>query len=216
MTGETVEGAVESALRLAGFSDAGHDTKMQLAAYAREVGAWSGRVHLVGRERLRSNLGLLVLDSLLLLRVGEGAGLRMGRAADIGSGAGFPGVVWKIVRPNLDMTFFERRLKPQLFLERVKAFLGLGGVNIVGADAAEYGQPGVFDVVVSKAAGRLSQMLPIAERLLGPDGGYITIKGDAWRSEIPSIRRGAMLLDSVTELAESRGAALIFRKKPVA
>jgi 16S rRNA (guanine527-N7)-methyltransferase len=171
-------------------------------------------VHLVGKGRLGSSLALLAFDSLALLGAVEARGIAAARAADIGSGAGFPGLVWKIVRPRMEMTLFERRLKPQVFLERTVIKLGLSGIAVVGEDAAYAAEAGAFDLVASKAAGRLDEMLPLAERLLAPGGAYATLKGCAWEGEMPELIQSAMKLEAAVELPEGRGAALIFRKSP--
>jgi 16S rRNA (guanine527-N7)-methyltransferase len=212
MTGGNIEALVESALRRAGTLAMELESRERLVEYAKQVDSWSERVHLVGKGRQGANLGLLVLDSLLLLGLAEEWGLRMRKVADIGSGAGFPGVVWKIVRPGLGVTLFERKTKPQLFLERIVAGLGLDGVEVFGGDAAGYAGPEAFDIVVSKAAGRLGEILPLAERLLGPHGAYLTVKGRSWESEVRDAPKGAMQFESARELPERRGAALLFRK----
>jgi len=216
MTGERTEERVGSALRKAGYGALAPGAREKLESYIGEVGAWSERIHLVGRSRLGGNLGLLVLDSLLLLRTAEESALPLHRVADIGSGAGFPGVVWKILRPDLEMTLFERRLKPALFLERIVTLVGLEGARVVGGDASNCREAGSFDLVVSKAAGRLEAILPLAELLLRTDGAYITIKGRSWESEIPEPPQGAMRFEAAANLPEKRGTAILFRKKPTA
>jgi len=216
MTGEGTEERVGSALRKAGYGALAPGAREKLESYIGEVGAWSERIHLVGRSRLGGNLGLLVLDSLLLLRTAEESALPLHRVADIGSGAGFPGVVWKILRPDLEMTLFERRLKPALFLERIVTLVGLEGARVVGGDASNCREAGSFDLVVSKAAGRLAAILPLAELLLRTDGAYITIKGRSWESEIPEPPQGAMRFEAAANLPEKRGTAILFRKKPSA
>ena len=216
MTGEGTEERVGSALRKAGYGALAPGAREKLESYIGEVGAWSERIHLVGRSRLGGNLGLLVLDSLLLLRTAEESALPLHRVADIGSGAGFPGVVWKILRPDLEMTLFERRLKPALFLERIVTLVGLEGARVVGGDASNCREAGSFDLVVSKAAGRLEAILPLAELLLRTDGAYITIKGRSWESEIPEPPQGAMRFEAAANLPEKRGTAILFRKKPSA
>jgi 16S rRNA (guanine527-N7)-methyltransferase len=203
-----------SALRRAGFEGAAPETSEALAKYVQEVDYWSGKMHLVGKGSLGISLELLVLDSLSLLNAVESSGIGACKAADIGSGAGFPGLVWKIVRPSMEMTLFERRLKPQLFLERTVATLRLSGIAVVGGDAANCAEAGSFGIVASKAAGRLDKMLPIAERLLAPGGVYATLKGRAWKGELPEASRSSMKLESAIELPEKRGAAVIFRKNP--
>jgi len=212
MDGKDMRELAESALGRAGIAAASPEAGRRLALYLKEVDYWSGKIHLVGKGRLGSSLELLVFDSLALLKAAEERGLAAGRVADIGSGAGFPGLVWKIVRPGLDLTLFERRLKPQLFLERIVTQLGLEGIAVVGEDAAKCSETGAFDLVVSKAAGRLGDMLPLAGALLGSKGAYVTIKGGAWKSEMPERSRSAMHLEAAIELPEKRGTALIFRK----
>jgi 16S rRNA (guanine527-N7)-methyltransferase len=212
MTDTEIEAAIESAVRKAGTSNVSPETKKQLGEYLRQVDSWGERMHLVGKGRRGATLGLLLLDSFLLLRAAEENVPGARKAADIGSGAGFPGMVWKIVRPELGVTLFERKLKPQAFLERIAGSLRLDRIEIFGGDAADYDSPEIFDVVVSKAAGRLEGLLPIAERLLRNDGAYLTIKGSSWRSEVSGSGEGSIRFESATNLPENRGTALLFRK----
>jgi 16S rRNA (guanine527-N7)-methyltransferase len=142
----------ETALRRAGFGNEAPEALRQLSLYLQEVDFWNARMHLVGKGRFGTSLELLVFDSLTMLTAAGESGLAASRVADIGSGAGFPGVVWKIIRPRLDLTLFERRLKPQLFLERVVLRLGLKGITVFGEDAAKCKEAGAFDLVISKAA----------------------------------------------------------------
>ena len=209
---------IHSALRRAGAGEIATGTRERMDRYVEEVALWSDRMHLIGRGRMRRNLELLILDSLLLLKAAEESVLRRepGRAwrvADIGSGAGFPGIVWKILTPSIDVTLFERKMKPQLFLDRIISLLGLEGARVVGQDASTFKGPGAFDLAASKAAGRLDIILPLAEKLLIPGGAYVTIKGRAWRDELSEPGQGVMRLDSKRELPEKRGFALIFHKQ---
>lgn len=189
-----------------------------LFRFADEVARWSDRMHLVGKRNIAENVGALVLDSLHLLRFVEDAGgmrtegsERPGSIADIGSGAGFPGMVWKIVRPALDISLFERREKPSAFLERTIAALGLEGVRVIADEAAGFAEVRPFGLVVSKAAGRIEEMGPIAERMLGPGGVYVTIKGPGWREEIAGA--GGFRLESTKKLPKDRGTMIIMRKR---
>lgn len=192
-----------------------------LCRFAGEVARWSGRVHLVGRKHMEENITVLALDSLHLLRFAERArALQPGgdgsaaAVADIGSGAGFPGMVWKIVRPDVEMTLFERREKPALFIERVIAGLRLKGVRVVAADAEAFEAERPFDLVVSKASGRLGAIAPIAERILRVEGAYLTIKGKHWQREIAEPGGGVLAFESDAPLPHNRGSMLQFRKRP--
>jgi len=196
----------------------GDPVPARLERFAAEVARWARRTHLVGKTNIEENVMISLLDSLHLLRFAERSG-GIGTpgegviaAADIGSGAGFTGIVWAIARPDMAITLFERREKPNLFLGRTIRLLGLGGTAEVAGEAAGGNRAGRFDLVVSKAAGRLGEMLPIAAELLRPGGSYLTIKGEGWGGEMPEAPRGAMELESIEPLPKGRGTMLRLRK----
>jgi 16S rRNA (guanine(527)-N(7))-methyltransferase RsmG len=190
-----------------------------LERFAVEVERWARRTHLVGKSKIEENVMTSLLDSLHLLRFAERSedlavrGDRRITTADIGSGAGFPGIVWAIARPDMAITLFERREKPSLFLERTIRVLGLGETAEVSGEAVGGERAGRFDLVVSKAAGRFDEMLPIAGELLRPGGVYLTIKGEGWRDEMPGGQRCAMKLESVENLPGERGVMLRLRRE---
>lgn len=189
-----------------------------LGRFAGEVARWGSRTHLVGRSNLEENILISLLDSLHLLRFAERSGDlesitdRKRAVADIGSGAGFPGIAWAITRPDIDVILFERREKPRLFLERTVALLGIKGAVVVGGDARHYDRPGHFDLAISKAAGRFDAIMPIVEELLRAEGIYLTIKGDGWRDEVSSMGEGLVGVESVERLPDDRGSMLRLRR----
>jgi 16S rRNA (guanine(527)-N(7))-methyltransferase RsmG len=189
-----------------------------LARFAGEVRRWSSRTHLVGKSNIEENIMISLLDSLHLLRFTERSGDlerengSRSEVADIGSGAGFPGIVWAIARPDIDLTLFERREKPRLFLERTVTLLGLEGVVSVGGEAKESERAGRYDLVISKAAGRLDAIVPMAVELLSPGGAYLTIKGEGWKDELSGAAEGPMNLATSKKLPGGRGAMLRFRR----
>jgi 16S rRNA (guanine527-N7)-methyltransferase len=200
------------------MEDLGGAERLKLRDFVAEVSLWAGRIHLVGKARRAENIRMQLLDSLLLLAAAERAAPEAfeapgARLADIGSGAGFPGVVWKIARPRIEAVFFERRRKPHIFLERAIALLDLSGARASGEDAAAHPEAGSFGLAVSKAAGRLREMLPLAEMLLAPGGLYVTIKGASWEKELGPAVPGAMNFTGAVELPFDRGHALFFKRR---
>jgi 16S rRNA (guanine527-N7)-methyltransferase len=156
-----------------------------LREYVGELVKWGERIHLTGREDMEASISAQVSDSMAMLDLaGEG-----GLVADIGTGAGFPGVVWKIARPAWHIVLFERKERLAAFLGRTVALLGLKGIEVRGEDASFYTTERPFDVVTSKAAGRLGEIIPIAERFLRPGGLYVTVKGERWEAELEGSRR---------------------------
>lgn len=191
-----------------------------LERFAEEVERWSRRTHLVGKSRMEENIFVSMLDSLHLLQYAGRSGdlgrdgSRAATVGDIGAGAGFPGIVWAIACPGMEITLFERSEKPRLFLERTARLLGLGGSVAVEGEAAVSGRARRFDLVVSKAAGRWGTIAPIVEALMREGGIYLTIKGDGWEAEMADAREGSLEPASWQRLPGSRGSMLRMRRKP--
>jgi len=182
-----------------------------LAAFIEDVRMIGGKTHLVGKSNLESNIEAQIVDSAMMLEVFQEAGGARRRIADIGSGAGFPGIIWKVLNPELEITLMERKSKMAAFLSREIARLGLKDIYIYPGDAsmAEF-EP--FEAVVSKAAGKLNEIFPVAEKLLERDGIYITIKSPYWeKSRNRKDVQGMRLKENLSATTE-RGKILVFRK----
>ncbi|MFN3285452.1 MAG: 16S rRNA (guanine(527)-N(7))-methyltransferase RsmG [bacterium] len=133
---------------------------------------WNRRLDLVAPAAPDELLRAHVLDSLLLLatiRPPEG-----GAVADVGSGAGLPGVVWAVARPDLWVLLLEPRRKRAAFLERVALELKLANVQVEPVRAEEaaanpqYARR--FHVVVARAVAGPHRLLQLA-------GGLVTTGG---------------------------------------
>lgn len=107
---------------------------------------------------------------------------------DVGSGAGLPGLVLAIVRPDVAMTLVEPLLRRTSFLEEAVATLGLGNVTVVRARAEELHGHRDFDVVTSRAVAPLDRLgrwsLPLVRR----GGCMLAIKGSSAPAEVEAAR----------------------------
>jgi 16S rRNA (guanine527-N7)-methyltransferase len=104
--------------------------------------------------------------------------------ADIGSGAGLPGLVLAIRRPDLQVTLVEPLLRRTSFLEEVVEDLGLGQVDVVRGRAEELHESRTFDVVTSRAVAPLEKLLGWCLPLCGPAGVVLAMKGVSVDEEI--------------------------------
>jgi len=112
---------------------------------------------------------VLIAESLQLLRLlspGEKT-----TVADVGTGAGIPGIVLAIAEPALELTLFERSARKAAFLRIALAELGLAEVEVVQEDVSRLPQ-GLysFEVVVSRGAAPLPRLLGLAAKLLAEGG----------------------------------------------
>jgi 16S rRNA (guanine527-N7)-methyltransferase len=103
---------------------------------------------------------------------------------DVGSGAGLPGLVWALVRPDLRITLLEPLLRRATFLGEVVADLGLDARVEVRRGRAEEVAGGSYDVVTSRAVARLPQLLTWSLPLARTGGWVVALKGSGAAQEL--------------------------------
>lgn len=103
---------------------------------------------------------------------------------DIGSGAGLPGLVLAVARPDLTITLVEPLLRRTTFLDEVKSELGLERVEVVRARADALHGRRRFDVVTSRAVAPLERLLGWSMPLVEPHGALVAMKGSSVSEEI--------------------------------
>lgn len=119
------------------------------------------------------------------------------RIADIGSGAGLPGIPLAIARPDLEVVLIEPLLRRTTFLAEVVAGLGLDNVTVVRGRAEE---PAVrseyadLDAVASRAVAALDKLCRWSLPLLRPGGQMLAMKGERAELEVNECRRAMMSL----------------------
>lgn len=124
-----------------------------------------------------------------------------GRVIDVGTGAGFPGLVLKILRPELELTLLDSLDKRVGFLKNTCEKLGFADVNCVHARAEEAPKEyrGAFDTVTSRAVARLNLLSELCLPLVKKGGVFIAMKGPDCADELKEAERGIALLGGKTE-----------------
>ena len=99
---------------------------------------------------------------------------------DLGTGAGFPGMVLKIFYPEIKLTLLDSTQKKCNFLKKVTEELNLSDVTIINERAENYSKNNreIYDVVVSRAVAPLKQLLEYGVPLLKINGLFISMKGN--------------------------------------
>lgn len=116
-------------------------------------------------------------DSLTLTKI---INLDNQSLCDIGTGAGFPGMVLKIAFPNLQVTLIDATEKKCNFLKMVIDKLNLKNIEVINARAEEYSinNREIYDIVTSRAVAPLKHLLEYSIPLVKVKGTYIAMKSD--------------------------------------
>jgi 16S rRNA (guanine527-N7)-methyltransferase len=141
---------------------------------------------------IRDRPGMLrkhVLDSLSLQSY-----LRGERVADVGTGAGFPGLVLAIVNPQRRFVLIEATGKKARFVEQTTQRLGLSNVLIANSRAETYRPSELFDTVVARALSSLADFVAYAGHLCAPGGRLLAMKGKRPDDEIFALPRSFRVL----------------------
>jgi len=117
--------------------------------------------------------------------------------ADVGSGAGLPGLVWSIARPDLKVTLIEPLLRRTTFLTEAIDELGLANVSVVRARADEISD--AFDVVTARAVADLGRLVSWCLPLVRPGGVLLALKGESVSAEV-AMWTEAMRRDGATDI----------------
>ena len=159
----------------------------QLQRYADLVATHNRAVNLVSRKDVCRLWEHHILPSLIVLKMSE---IPDGAAVvDVGTGAGFPGIPLKIVRPDLRMALVDSIRKKTLFLYKAVEELALTGVKVYNERLEPGKVPGFlyqeFQVVLARAVTNIKALYSLAQPLLKENGLLLAWKGE---SDMPELK----------------------------
>ncbi len=171
----------------------------RLAEYANLLKAWNKKMNLTAITDDADIATKHFLDSLTALCTNR----VNGKVMDVGTGAGFPGLVLKIVKPELSMTLLDSLNKRITFLGNVCDELNIGGVELIHARAEDVGRNasyrGKFDTVVSRAVANLTVLSEWCIPFLKRGGYFLALKGPLAEQELKDARRAIKILGGEVE-----------------
>lgn len=148
----------------------------QLCQFGELLLEWNQRLNLTRITEPKEVILKHFIDSMVLSKFIEGKSF-----ADLGTGAGFPGIPLKILRPELKVVLMDSLKKRLKFLDIVIDRLALSGIKTVHARAEDFGRDthyrASFDTVSSRAVARLPVLLEYALPVLKVNGLFLAPKG---------------------------------------
>ena len=151
----------------------------QLRSYLDLLLRWNARMNLTAVRDAESIVTRHFGESLFAARkLMEGATT----LADVGSGAGFPGVPMKLFAPRVEVTLIESQNKKATFLREVVRTLELDGIEVFCGRAEQWGK--TAEVVTLRAVEQFARALPVAAKLVTPGGRLGLLIGAAQADEV--------------------------------
>lgn len=157
---------------------------------------WNGFMNLTAITEYDEVMKKHFIDSLSLIKAYDLSQER--KVIDIGTGAGFPGLVLKIAFPQLEITLLDSLNKRIQFLDAVIQNLSLTGVETVHGRAEDYAKPGklreCFDLAVSRAVSNLSTLSEYCLPFVKQGGYFISYKSEKISEEAEAAQNAIVLL----------------------
>lgn len=147
--------------------------------YAEALAADSDTLGLLGPREMPKLWTRHVLNSAVVAELVP-AGVRV---ADVGSGAGLPGIPMAIAQPQADFVLIEPMERRANWLQKQVTELGLSNVTVLRARAEEAEKAG-FDLVTARAVSALPKLIRMCVPLLKPGGALLALKGSKAQEEI--------------------------------
>ncbi len=154
----------------------------QLLTLLSELLEWNSRFNLTAIRNPAEMLSKHLLDSLSVHPYLHGR-----TVADIGTGAGFPGLPLAVVNPDRQFALIEATRKKARFVEHAVERLRLANVGVVNARAENHRPAARFDAVLARALGNLSEFVRVAGHLCAPRGKLLAMKGKPPHAEIDEV-----------------------------
>ena len=156
----------------------------QARSFAQTLAGDSDELGLLGPRELDKLWSRHILNSAVvaeLVRPGD-------KVADVGSGAGLPGIPMAIARPDADFVLIEPMERRSSWMLEVVEDLGLKNVRILRSRAEDVPEQD-FDIVTARAVAALDKLLKMCVPLLKPGGALIALKGSKAAEEIANSKK---------------------------
>lgn len=151
----------------------------QFAVYQKELLQWNAKTNLISEKSAQEIISRHFLDSLTALQFIE---KKNARIIDIGCGAGFPGLPLKIASADLHLYLLETNRKKVSFLKHIVRLLNLTHTFVLHERVENLlksvAWKDFFDILISRAAFKLPEMLPLGTFFLMPGGKLVALKGN--------------------------------------
>ena len=154
----------------------------KLLAYLELLAKWNQAYNLTGIKKKEDMLFLNILDSMVLAPYVDKA-----RIADVGTGAGLPGIPLAIYHPDKQFILIDSNSKKTRFIFQALVALGITNVTVVHSRVEDYASQPQVDIVTSRAFASLADFVQGCRHLLSQAGKFLAMKGQYPSLEIAEL-----------------------------
>lgn len=182
----------------AGLAELGLDSAIAtpLLAYLELLLRWNRTYNLTAVRDPLEMVDKHLLDSLVMHPYVDAIARAGGSLADLGTGAGLPGIPLAIAKPGLRVTLVESNGKKARFMREVARKLALADIEVAESRIEALDRPGDFDAITARALATLPLIIELGGHLLKPDGQLLAMKGVYPDAEIAALPSGWVLAQS--------------------
>ncbi len=186
----TLHTQLSEGMHALGYNPSIETTKLEtkLLKYLALIQKWNEVYNLTAIRNSETMLTHHIIDSLAVLPHIAGT-----KIADIGSGAGLPGIPIAIMKPDWQVTLIESNKKKTAFQQQAKIELELGNIKIIADRAENYHTNTQFNTIISRALSSLNEFIIMSAHLGGNErqnSRYVAMKASIVKQEINNLPDG--------------------------
>lgn len=215
---EQIQQAIENGARTLGLMPLSPEISTALVDYLLLLQKWNEKINLTAVRSLPEMITHHILDCLAVvpklsvLFQKQGASLNI---ADIGTGAGLPGLIIALILPQVTVTCIDAVEKKIAFVQQAIGLMKLQNCTALAARVQDLDEQ--WDVLTCRAYASMADMIATSGHLLREEGWIAAMKGPRLMKELAALPEGWHLLESVPlqvpGLNEERSLALVGRKQ---
>lgn len=157
----------------------------QFVSYLMLMSRWQETFNITSIKTPEAQITHHIMDALSIIPYLQG-----NRFIDVGTGAGIPGIILAIARPEYELTLLDAVGKKVRFLQQVKVSLKLSNVSLVHSRVEMYHPETLFDGVVTRAYSAINDMLLGTKHLCKQGGFFYAMKGQLPQDELAALPPG--------------------------
>ena len=166
----------------------------KLATLVELLAKWNNALNLTAIREIDKMVVLHILDSAVVSPLISDKGKNI---ADVGTGAGFPGLVLAILNPQKHFTLIDSVAKKLSFVRTAMVSLGLKNVTIINDRCENIKVEQKFDCILSRAFAPLCKIIELCENLIDDNGLFVAMKANLEEGELNELPENAEILENI-------------------